>query len=310
MEDFLIERPVVFGEALFDIFSPDRRVLGGAPFNVAWHLKGFGLDPLLISAVGQDKLGDEIVTKMKDWGMDISGVQRLDQYPTGQVVVKNASIDPSFEIRKQQAYDFIDFNEAQEALQESGDMFSLIYHGTLATREEASRRTLNRLVKRLDRPVFLDVNIREPFWDRRWTEFFAGDASWVKLNEDELVKLMKSKDYDRQKDLKKLGFELMDQRELEFLAVTLGDDGAWFWVGEELIVPDNLDVWRSEGDRFITSVGAGDAFSAVIILGIIMNWENQQILARALEFAWKICLIEGAVSEDKNFYGDMLRTWL
>ena len=76
-------RPILIGEVLFDCFPDGSRVLGGAPFNVAWHLQAFGLDPLLISRVGADQAGDEVLAAMESWGMDRTGVQRDEELPTG-----------------------------------------------------------------------------------------------------------------------------------------------------------------------------------------------------------------------------------
>ncbi len=70
------QRPIIFGEVLYDTFPDDAAVLGGAPFNVAWHLQGFGLQPLFISRVGTDELGAQVIADMQAWGMDLRGVQR------------------------------------------------------------------------------------------------------------------------------------------------------------------------------------------------------------------------------------------
>jgi len=100
-------RPLVFGEVLYDSFPDGSVVLGGAPFNVAWHLRGFGLNPLFISRVGDDELGERIIAAMSEWGMDTRGVQRDPGHPTGRVVVSIRNNEPSFEIVPEQAYDFI-----------------------------------------------------------------------------------------------------------------------------------------------------------------------------------------------------------
>ena len=84
-EDVLDATPLVFGEVLFDHFPDGSRVLGGAPFNVAWHLQGFGLDPLVVTAVGADRTGREAVETMAAWGMSTEGVQVDRTHPTGRV---------------------------------------------------------------------------------------------------------------------------------------------------------------------------------------------------------------------------------
>ena len=87
MRDVDRRRPLIFGEVLFDAFPDGSRVLGGAPFNVAWHLRALGLDPLLVSRVGADGAGDEVLRAMHDWQLDVSGVQRDPNHPTGRVPV-------------------------------------------------------------------------------------------------------------------------------------------------------------------------------------------------------------------------------
>ena len=103
----MLKRPVLFGEVLFDVFPPGTQVLGGAPFNVAWHLQGFGLRPLLISSVGADDRGKQIKKRMQEWGMETSGLQTDEQHPSGIVQVSFNNGQPSYEILSDQAYDFI-----------------------------------------------------------------------------------------------------------------------------------------------------------------------------------------------------------
>lgn len=97
----------VFGEVLFDCFPDGARVLGGAPFNVAWHLQAFGDRPQFISRIGGDESGREIARAMASWGMDCAGLQYDPDYPTGRVEVSITATEPSYEIVADSAYDFI-----------------------------------------------------------------------------------------------------------------------------------------------------------------------------------------------------------
>ena len=105
-------RPLIVGEVLFDVMPGGTRVLGGAPFNVAWHLEAFGLRPLLITRVGVDESGDEVLAAMASWGMDTSAVQRDDAHPTGRVQVELEGGEPTFQILPNQAYDHLDRDQA------------------------------------------------------------------------------------------------------------------------------------------------------------------------------------------------------
>lgn len=99
---------VIFGEVLFDCFPDGKRVLGGAPFNVAWHCQAFGMKPLLISRVGNDTPGEEIQQAMADWGMTTAGLQLDLQHPSGVVDVQFVEGEPVYSIVENSAWDFID----------------------------------------------------------------------------------------------------------------------------------------------------------------------------------------------------------
>ena len=123
------ERPCIFGEVLFDHFPDGRRVLGGAPFNVAWHLQAFGESPLLVSRIGGDPEGETVAGAMSDWGLDRSGLQVDSRLPTGRVEVSIEDGEPHYDIVHPSAWDAI------EPWEPAGRC-SLLYHGTLALRDE------------------------------------------------------------------------------------------------------------------------------------------------------------------------------
>ena len=122
-------RPVIFGEVLFDHFPDGSRVLGGAPFNVAWHLRGFNSNPLVISAVGDDAEGREVLERMTSWDLMTHGVQSDKTHPTGRVTASIVNGENHFEIAKGQAWDFIDAAPALQAA--SDEPAGLLYHGSL-----------------------------------------------------------------------------------------------------------------------------------------------------------------------------------
>lgn len=152
-------RVVLFGEILADIF-PDRSVLGGAPFNVARHLKAFGRNPVLLTRVGDDELGRNVLDTMKRSGMAAGGVQSDKIHPTGQVKVHLENSDHRFEILPAQAYDFI--NSAVARMVRLPLTPALVYFGTLAQRHDISRRALATLLRSTAAAKFLDINLRAP----------------------------------------------------------------------------------------------------------------------------------------------------
>jgi fructokinase len=281
-------RPLIFGEVLFDVMPDGTRVLGGAPFNVAWHLEAFGLRPLMITRVGDDDPGDEVLTAMETWGMDMSGVQRDDIHPTGQVQVDLEDGEPTFHILPGQAYDHIDGSLALRS--SAGTTFSLLYHGSLISRGEESRSALDDLENASGTPVFVDVNLRNPWWNHRDVLASVDRARWVKLNESELDLLADGSDAAAAE-----AFRV--EHGLDAVIVTKGGRGAVVVDGGttfEAAPPAKVEV--------VDTVGAGDAFSAVFILGLTNNWPTELTLERAVEFAAAVCTVPGATTIDSSLY--------
>ncbi|MEZ5502447.1 MAG: PfkB family carbohydrate kinase [Halioglobus sp.] len=171
----------VFGEVLFDEFPDGNRLLGGAPFNVAWHLQALGESPRLVSRVGDDARGDQVRAAMADWGLDTGFLQTDPRRPTGRVAVTITDGEPAYNIVPDCAYDHIE----TVSLPPGG----LLYHGSLAARADASADTLRQLRAAGPRQVFIDVNLRPPWWRRAAVLQWLQGAHWVKLNSAELALL-------------------------------------------------------------------------------------------------------------------------
>ena len=209
------QRPCIFGEVLFDHFPDGKRVLGGAPFNVAWHLQAFGQSPYFVSRVGDDAEGEEIRAAMRGWGMDSSGLQTDSERPTGKVMVSFENAEPAYDIVENCAYDAID-SGAIEASPAARDC-EFLYHGSLALRGEPSRSALWQLETTGRKTVFIDVNLRSPWWQLEQVQEMLRGASWVKLNRDELDLLGRDGSGDV---LEPLAF--MHEYDLRGLVVTVG----------------------------------------------------------------------------------------
>lgn len=294
-------RVIVFGEILFDEF-PDRRVLGGAPFNVAHHLRGFGADPLLITRVGEDARGDEALAAMRRAGLDARGVQRDPRRPTGSVAVRLSGAGHRFEILAEQAYDFVDAERAALAAPPGCDLF---YFGTLAQRHPESRSALFALLAGGARTRFLDVNLREPWYDRETIERSLRHADVLKINREELAEVG-AIFFAGLAEGPELASRLVERFSLRRVVVTCGEEGAWLLdAGGGL---ERVAGGRLAGDVADT-VGAGDGFSAVLILGTLRGWDGATALRRADAFARAVCSIRGAVPEDPSFYLPYVREW-
>ena len=295
-------RPIIVGEVLFDVFPDDSRILGGAPFNVAWHLQAFGLGPLLITRIGNDSDGRTIVDAMRSWGMDVSGVQTDLVAPTGQVRVVVESGQPTFEILPDQAYDSLDREAALATVRRCRP--SLVYHGSLVARSDVSRSTL-RAIRSVDGlAAFVDVNLRDPWWSKPTVASLLDGARWVKLNSDELVRLTEPEAANAEIDVSAATRALQQRHSLTQVIVTMGAGGASVRVGEEFI-----EGGPSSVDRMVDTVGAGDAFSAVWIAGLVEGWATEETLVRALSFAADVCTFRGAVTEDRSLYDRHRHSW-
>lgn len=279
--------PVIFGEALFDCFDDGRRVLGGAPFNVAWHLQAFGCAPLLISRVGDDPLGRQIRDTMLHWGMSTTGLQLDSAHPSGEVRVALREGQPSFDILADRAYDHIDGGALPPLAP------SLIYHGTLALRQPGSAAALDLLRQRYPVPLFMDVNLRYPWWGRRQTLERLDRARWVKVNDAELETLV-----DESGRLQQKARVLIERHNLSWLIVTLGANGAFSLDAEGTL----LKTRPTAAVSVVDTVGAGDAFASVCIAGLIGNWPHPLIIERAQQFATLLVGQRGATTDDPGFY--------
>jgi fructokinase len=287
-------RPIIYGEVLFDCFPDGHSVLGGAPFNVAWHLHGLGLKPQLLSSVGNDARGKAVLQTMAEWGMDTSGVQVSEQYPTGQVAVSLDQGQPSYDIVTAQAYDHI---LSEQALAQAADNApALIYHGSLALREATSRHTLDALLQATASPVFLDLNLRAPWWQPSLVDNILQRATWVKLNDEELCQITGNR-LSADADLQVYARELLQQYGLQRVIVTRGEHGAFIVSHDGVIEGKPVPV-----SRLMDTVGAGDAFSAITIAGLLRDWPLQLTLDRALAFASVVCQQRGATAQDASLY--------
>jgi fructokinase len=295
-------RPVVVGEVLFDVFPDGGRVLGGAPFNVAWHLHAFGLRPLVLTRVGDDTLGNQILEAMSAWGMDRSGVQVDPEAPTGRVQVELDGGAPSFSILPDQAYDRLDGRAAADAMRDQE--LALVYHGSLIARSGVARAALQAIRTETRLRVFVDVNLREPWWDRTGVSDLLHGVRWVKLNDDELLRLTDADPDHPAPELEAAAAELAGRHELAQVVVTRGDRGALVWDRTRV-----MSGRSSQALEIVDTVGAGDAFAAVWIAGLLGGWTVGQTLSRALDFAAAFCTVRGATTDDRDLYRHELAKW-
>jgi fructokinase len=301
---------VVFGEALVDDFATEQ-IVGGAPFNVARHLAAFMAPQLMITRIGADHNGGTIQAEFERFAMSQAGLQRDPIEETGRVIVERSAKGHRFVIVPNQAYDYIAREEALAAVK-TVDAGAL-YFGTLAQRGERSRGTLKALLSSTNATRYLDLNLREGQFDERVVSDALHAADIVKLNEDELQAMFgwyfQLGPHDAPMDAdetRSACAALLQMFGLQALIVTLGHRGSVYF-GTKGVVIDTRDT--PAPPFVIDTVGAGDAFSAIFLLGRARGWPLELTLARANEFAGAICAIPGAVPRDLGFYDQWMTRW-
>ncbi len=282
----------VFGEVLYDCFPGGEKVLGGAPFNVAWNLQSFGDQPEFISRIGKDVEGDQILTAMQNWGMSTESIQIDEKRPTGRVEVTIQDNEPSYNIVENSAYDFIN-----KELVPHSDIPGILYHGTLCLRNQISQKAFNEMRQNLNLKIFVDVNLRSPWWQKESVLESLRHAHWVKMNEDELNLLTETTE-----DIQIKMTELQKTYKLNQVIITRGAQGTI------ILADDNKfhSQTPQKVERLVDTVGAGDAFSSVYIHGLRVGWPVELNLQRAQEFARKVIGLRGATTTDSSFYGDFI----
>lgn len=307
MHDLLKTQPrqtvvALFGEVLVDVF-PEHKILGGAPFNVARHLKAFGLHPLLITRTGNDEIRDKLLETMARFGMDDRGVQNDPTYPSGQVTVHIEEQGHRFEILPNQAYDHIHAGLVHMITLAMRP--EMIYFGTLAQRNATSRKALTALLRSSKSPRLLDLNLRQPWYDLPTVEKSLQRADIAKMNEDELVQVAAMLQAVGS-TIEEQAAELVRRFKLEWLLVTCGEQGAWQLSRDGKVVRASGQIMEHP---MVDSVGAGDGFAAVLIFGMLSGWPIATILSRANAFAAAVCGIRGAVPASQDFYTPFLEEW-
>lgn len=280
---------VVFGEVLYDCFPDGRRVLGGAPFNVAWGLKGLGRAPVFVSAVGDDADGREILAEMERWGLPTEGVGVDPEHATGAVHVTLRGGEPTYDICKPRAWDFIPDGGHKAGV--------LLYHGSLALREEGSRATFEAIRERSGGGRFFDVNLRAPHYAMEDLKNWMRGVDWLKLNFGELAWILDAGDKPFA-EAAELVDEVREHYDVGNVIVTAGEDGALLRgsYGEARLSP------APRPREMVDAVGAGDAFSAVAVDGILRGRGADEIVREAAAFAAKVCGLNGATVADPGFY--------
>ncbi len=273
------------GEILWDIF-PEGKKIGGAPANFAFYLSRLGEYPILISRVGRDSLGEEALNVCQNCGLKTDFIQKDEVHCTGKVNVQldNRGI-PRFEIQDYVAWDFI---ERSRALLSVITEAKAICFGTLAQRHEKSRRTIGRLLEAAGANCLkvLDLNLRFPYFDKELIESSLRIADVLKLNSDELAVVAEL--FSLTGTETELLRTILAKFSLQLVALTTGENGSTLLSQEK--------EFRHPGYRVtaIDTVGAGDAFTAALVHGLLSGLELEEINDFANKLASFVCTKKGA----------------
>jgi len=276
---------VGIGEILWDIL-PDGRQLGGAPANFAFHARALGAASVIVSAVGDDPAGREILAQIRSRGLDASGIATVSSAPTGTVTVAlDAGGIPHYTIHEGVAWDVIPWTAGLRDIAARADA---VCFGSLAQRSPVSRATIGAFLDATwpDCLRVLDLNLRQSYFSRDIVVGLLGRATVLKLNDEELATVagMLSLPGPETRVLA----ALLGAYPLTLIALTKGPMGSrFFGSGVDLSHP-GFCVETED------TVGAGDAFTATLVAGLLKkkNWE--EIGERANRIAGYVCSRKGA----------------
>lgn len=279
-----------FGEILWDVY-PDKAVIGGAALNFAGHFVKNGGKAYMLSSVGDDKLGCDAVKVVKELGINTKYIS-VDERQTGKCLVTLGENGiPKYNLLDNVAYDFIGG--------EIRDKFDAIYFGTLALRNEFNRFSLKKVLKENSfKEVFCDVNIRAPFYSQYSVKFCAENATVIKISDEELpivCKILLNEDLDYKTAAKKIAQKFQN---LKVVIITLGAKGAYIFnaqKGEEC-------EQAAPKTEVISTVGAGDSFSAAFMYKYMLGERTENCLERAIKVsAFVVANLEAVPNYAKNF---------
>jgi fructokinase len=292
------------GELLWDVF-PDSRRPGGAPANVAFQSQQLGCRGLVASCVGEDEPGGELRVNLVERGLDTSLVQRDADHPTGRVTVDVSDPHhPRYTIHEDVAWDFL---QPDENLMSAAREASAICFGTLAQRSPVSRETIHAVLDAAgsDCLIVFDVNLRQQWYDRERIERSLRQADIVKLNHEEAAVLSEMFGFGVQEH-RTIAAALQDRFNVDLVCITRAEKGCL------LVNRDGIADVPGRKVEVVDAVGAGDAFTAALIVTQLEGWPLQS----AAEFANHVGGLvatrrgaSGAMPEQRDEYKLLRKTY-
>ncbi len=275
------------GEALWDVL-PEGKKIGGAPANFAYHVSQFGLPSCVVSAVGDDPLGNEIMENFNSKGLNCL-IDKVP-YPTGtvQVEIDQAGI-PQYEIKENVAWDNIPYTAPLETL---AGRTKAVCFGSLAQRNVVSRSTVNRFLDAMpaddETLVVFDVNLRQGFYNKEILCNSMKRCNILKINDEELVTVSRMFGYPGI-DLQDKCWILLGKYNLKMLILTCGINGSY------VFTPGNVSFQPTPKVEVADTVGAGDSFTAAFIASILKGKSVEEAHRMAVQTSAFVCTRKGAM---------------
>ncbi|SHF90695.1 fructokinase [Flavobacterium micromati] len=276
------KKVICFGEVLFDVF-PTHLKIGGAPLNVALRLASLGVQSQIISRIGNDEKGRELLEFIKNKGIAHSTIQLDRTLNTGEVTVKlNGQGSASYTINYPAAWDKIEFLAEDQNLVQNADAFAF---GSLVCRDSVSFKTLLKLVDNAKFSVF-DVNLRAPFYTKELLIHLMKLSDFIKFNDDELYEIahfMETPYHSLEQNI----IFIAEKTNTNQICVTKGCHGA--------VLYQNGKMFYNSGYKIdvIDTVGSGDSFLAGLLYKLL-NGKNPQ---EAIDFA---CALGAIVAKNSG----------
>lgn len=278
---------VGMGEALWDVL-PEGKKIGGAPANFAYHVSQFGLPSCVVSAIGDDALGKEIIENFTSKGLDqlIAEVP----YPTGSVQVEiDQTGIPLYDIKENVAWDNIPYTEHLDAL---AKRTKAVCFGSLAQRNVVSRETINHFLDTMpkddDSLIVFDVNLRQGFYNKEILCKSMQNCNILKINDEELITVSRMFGYPGI-DLQDKCWILLGKYNLKMLILTCGINGSY------VFTPGNVSFQPTPKVEVADTVGAGDSFTAAFIASILKGKSVTEAHTIAVKTSAFVCTQKGAM---------------
>jgi fructokinase len=288
---------VGIGEILWDLL-PQGKVLGGAPANFAYHAHQLGAEGFVISAIGNDELGNEIVSQLSNYDLNLY-LQKVD-YPTSTVIVKlSGNGVPEYEIIKDVAWDYLSLTP--ESYRLAGETDAVCF-GSLAQRNTVSRKVICDFVKLVPSEALkiFDINLRQNFYSRELIDESLKLANVLKINDDEL-KLVTGLFGWKEASDEVLCRKLLDTYTLKLVALTCGTNGSHLFAdkGKSSLSTPVVEVKDT--------IGAGDSFTAGMAMGLLAKKSLKECHSIAVELSAYVCTHNGAMPEHPSYFKQLLQ---